>query len=1793
VTACTGDLPSSSGITVNGFYSDAPVDNATCTLYKTNGVSIAQPSVSNRGQVQFNDLIHTGAAYMECVGGNYVDDATGNTIDLTNVTMRSVSNITDTVDNSIVVTPLTEIAFLRANEDGDLGDYEASLTDVADEFGLDGINLGETRPAVLDLITGSTSDEDRYGIALVAISQIINNSNINTLTFIQQTVTDLADDALEIAELEQALIDITTNPNTAATITDTSAIVSIVGESDGSNPIIASPEIVNASARSYIERADIATLSLVNTGGGALSSCTADSLPAGLSVAVSSDSSTCEITGAPTAPQLETSYTITATNSAGRDTATVSIAIAVASPVVSNPSPQSYPENVAIATLSLTNTGGSELSSCEADSLPDGLSLAVSADSTTCEITGTPTTVQSATTYAITVTNATGSVTATVSITVVVAAPVIVNVSAQSYTENTAITTLSLTNTGGGELSSCAANSLPAGLSVAVSADSTTCEITGTPTTTQSVTIHTITATNATGSNIATVIIEVVVAPPVIENATAQNYTENTVITTLSLLNTGGAALRSCEADNLPDGLSVAVSSDSTTCEITGTPTTAQSATTHTITAVNATGSDTATVDITVAVALPVVADAAAQSYTEDTAIATLSFANTGGAALSSCTGSLPAGLSVAVSADSTTCEITGTPTTAQSATTHTITATNATGSDTADVSISVAVAAPVIADAAAQSYIEDTAIATLSLTSTGGGALSSCTGGLPTGLSVAVSGDSTTCEITGTPTVLQSATTHTITATNATGSDTADVSITVAVALPVIADAAAQSYTENTAIATLSLTNTGGGALSSCTGSLPTGLSVAVSGDSTTCEITGTPTVPQSATTHTITATNATGSDTADVSITVAVALPVIADAAAQSYTENTAIATLSLTNTGGGTLSSCTGSLPTGLSVAVSGDSTTCEITGTPTVPQSATTHTITATNATGSDTADVSITVAGIAPVIADAAAQSYTENTAIATLSLSNTGGGTLTSCTGSLPAGLSVAVSGDSRACEITGTPTAPQSATTHTITATNATGSDTADVDITVTGIAPVIADAAAQSYTENTAIATLSLSNTGGGTLTSCTGSLPAGLSVAVSGDSTTCEITGTPTAPQSATTHTITATNATGSDTADVGITVTGIAPVIADAAAQTYTEDTTIATLSFTNTGGGTLTSCTGSLPTGLSVAVSGDSTTCEITGTPTVPQSATTHTITATNAIGSDTADVSIEVRGVATLSLLYGQVKEFEFSWNAISANHYNLLENPDGSSGFGEVYNVSVGTESYNHVVPLSARVNAQYILQTCYSADNSDCLDSATVSVSGTLIGSIGYFKASNTEASDDFGRAISLSDDGSTLAIGATAEDSTATGVGGLETNGADGSGAVYVFSLSGSTWTQQEYLKASNTEAGDDFGRAVSLSDDGNTLAVGATAEDSSATGIGGLETNGADDSGAVYVFTRSGSTWTQQEYLKASNTEAGDDFGRAVSLNGDGNTLAVGATAEDNSATGIGGADANGAAESGAVYVFTRSGSTWTQQEYLKASNTEAGDDFGRAISLSDDGNTLAVGATAEDNSATGIGGADANGAAESGAVYVFTRSGSTWTQQEYLKASNTEAGDDFGRAISLSDDGNTLAVGAVAEDSSATGIGGAETNGADGSGAVYVFTRSGSTWAQQEYLKASNTEAGDDFGRAVSLSDDGNTLAVGATAEDSSATGIGGAEANGADASGAVYVFTRSGSTWTQQEYLKASNTEAADDFGRAVSLNGDASTLSVGATAEGSDATGIEGNQTNNDALSSGAVYLY
>jgi len=365
---------------------------------------------------------------------------------------------------------------------------------------------------------------------------------------------------------------------------------------------------------------------------------------------------------------------------------------------------------------------------------------------------------------------------------------------------------------------------------------------------------------------------------------------------------------------------------------------------------------------------------------------------------------------------------------------------------------------------------------------------------------------------------------------------------------------------------------------------------------------------------------------------------------------------------------------------------------------------------------------------------------------------------------------------------------------------------------------------------------------------------------------------------------------------------------------------------------------------------------------------------------------------------------------------------------------------------------------------------------------------------QASDAQADDLFSYSVDISSD--TVVVSAHVEDT-----------GGNAAGAAYVFTRSGTSWSQQAKLQSSDIEAVDIFGHSVAI--DGDTIVVGSRNEDA-----------GGSSAGALYVFTRSGTTWSQQAKLLASDAQADDYLGFSVAIDGD--TIVAGANKED-----------TGGTEAGAAYVFTRSGTTWSQQAKLTASDAAADDYFGSAVNIS--GDTVVVGASNEDA-----------GGSNAGAAYVFTRSGTSWSQQAKLTASDAASNDYFGgTAIGIS--GDTVAVGARLKPYS----------GYVYKGAAYIFTRSGTSWSQQAKLTASDAENGDQFGNTIAIT--GDTVVVGAHEEDT-----------GGSNAGAAYIFTRSGTSWTEAKKIQASDVGAGDEFGNFVAISGN----TVLVTAYGEDTGG-------------------
>jgi hypothetical protein len=350
--------------------------------------------------------------------------------------------------------------------------------------------------------------------------------------------------------------------------------------------------------------------------------------------------------------------------------------------------------------------------------------------------------------------------------------------------------------------------------------------------------------------------------------------------------------------------------------------------------------------------------------------------------------------------------------------------------------------------------------------------------------------------------------------------------------------------------------------------------------------------------------------------------------------------------------------------------------------------------------------------------------------------------------------------------------------------------------------------------------------------------------------------------------------------------------------------------------------------------------------------------------------------------------------------------------------------------------------------------------------------------------------GWSTAISADGNTAIIGGYADQ--------------NGNGAAWIFTRTGGGWTQQGPKLFDRVNDGDFQGFSVGLSGDGNTAIVGADIDHS---GVG-----------AAYIWTRSGGVWSQQggSKLVGSNVLGGQTLqGYSVALSRDGHTAIVGGTFDNN--------------QVGAAWVFTGSGGGWQQQGKLVGSGSAGPSQQGCSVALSGDGNTAAVGGLTDNTTV--------------GAVWIYTRSGGTWHQQQKLVDEQAGVNAAQGSSVALSADGNVALVGGYNDNS--------------GAGAAWVWTRSGTVWTQQGN-KLAATDAGGiaQQGYSVSLSADGNTALIGGQGDNGDA--------------GAAWVWKRSGSTWTEQgAKLVGSGAVGAASQGHAVALSGDGKTAIVGGHSDG------------------------
>tara|TARA_B110000285_G_scaffold170788_1_gene191166 strand:- start:321 stop:3203 length:2883 start_codon:yes stop_codon:yes gene_type:complete len=336
----------------------------------------------------------------------------------------------------------------------------------------------------------------------------------------------------------------------------------------------------------------------------------------------------------------------------------------------------------------------------------------------------------------------------------------------------------------------------------------------------------------------------------------------------------------------------------------------------------------------------------------------------------------------------------------------------------------------------------------------------------------------------------------------------------------------------------------------------------------------------------------------------------------------------------------------------------------------------------------------------------------------------------------------------------------------------------------------------------------------------------------------------------------------------------------------------------------------------------------------------------------------------------------------------------------------------------------------------------------------------------ASDAQTSDYFGYSVSMSSDGTKVAVGAYYEDA-----------GGSNAGAAYVFIYNGTAWVQQAKLVASDPGGNDYFGHAVSMSGDGTKVIAGAYGE----------YAGGTNSSGSAYIFTKqaaaSGGAWVQEAKIFASDKQEADYFGYSVSMNSNGTKVAVGAYAVDNLPLYT-------LQQTGCVYIYTYDGSTWGSEQILQASDKQTNDYLGWSVSMSGDGNKFIVGAKGEDT-----GGTDA------GAAYIFTYSSGSWDTGAKLVASDPGANDLFGYHVAMSSDGTKVLVGAPQQTTVITNAGAAYQ---------FVYNSSSSSWVQERKIQGTDLQTSDLFGWSVAMSSDGNKLLVGAINEDAGGSNAGAA-----------------------------------------------------------------------------------
>ena len=1081
--------------------------------------------------------------------------------------------------------------------------YTITATNVTD---IDSATLEITiKPKVPSISLSKARVTATVGIAITAISV---SANAGAGTAASYSISPAISNGLIFDTTDGTVSGTPTTTTAGDSVEWTIIAINETGNGTATFDIIINPAAPNISLSvatfTAVVKTAISGITITNSAGEELESCSSNpTLPAGLSIAVSTDKTTCEFSGTPSTTKDAQIYTITATNITASSTDTISIKVDPESPNISlSTTTITATARSAINDITVTNSGGTATYSIS-PAIDNGLSFNT-ADGT---ISGTPANAATNVLYTITASNASGNSTAIFSITVNPAAPIIsLSVSTLTATARTAISDITVTNSGG-----TATYSISPAISNGLSFDTTNGTISGTPANAATNVVYTVTATNVTNSDSATLSITVNPAAPSIElSVSTLTATARTAINDITVTNSGGTATYS-----ISPAISNGLSFNTTNGTISGTPANAATNVVYTVTATNVTNSDSATLSITVNPAAPDISlSTTTITATARSAISNITVTNSGGTATYSISPAIANNLSFATATGT----ISGTPANAATNVVYTITASNISGNSTATLNITVNPAAPNISlSTTTITATARSAISNITVTNSGGDATYSILPAIDNGLSF----DTADGTISGTPANAATNVVYTVTATNATNSDSATLSITVNPAAPNISlSVSTLTATAGSAISNITVTNSGGDATYSISPAIANNLSF----DTTDGTISGTPANAATNVVYTVTATNVTNSDSVTLSITVNPAAPSIElSVAAINAGIGKVIEPITVINNGGTPTSYA---ISDTLSAGLSFSTTTGTISGTPSATATAIIYTVTATNITDTDSATVIITVNEIIdpPSIANIeGTQAYYAGVMISPVEFTNSGD-PAQSCASNLalPAGLNAVVSGNS--CAISGTPTMVSAATTYTITATNPIGSDTATINISVTFATPSISVSTTTVVaTAGTAISDITVTNSGG----TATYSISPAIANNLSFDTTDGTISGTPANAATNVVYTITASNVSGNSTATLSITVNPAAP---DISLSTTTVVASVATaiidITVSNDGG----TATYSISPALSEGLSFNTTDRTISGTPSAIATLQVYTITASNVTNSDSATLSITV-----------------------------------------------------------------------------------------------------------------------------------------------------------------------------------------------------------------------------------------------------------------------------------------------------------------------------------------------------------------------------------------------------------------------------------------------------------------------------------------------------------------------------------------------------------------------------------